>query len=243
MINLLIKEVRSFLSSLIAIIVIVVFLLAIGLFMWVYPDTNVLDYGYSNLDTLFFMGPWVFIFLISAITMRSFSEEKRMGTFETLVTKPVSLIQIIMAKYLAGMILVIFSILPTLLYYYSIYRLGAPEGNIDSGATWGSYIGLLLLGSCYVSIGLFSSALTDNSIISFITAMFLSFFCFSAFEQISKMGIFSSVDYLLEWLGIQYHYASISRGVLDTRDLIYFLSFTALFLGLTYHLSGRSKRI
>lgn len=241
MITLLIKEIRSFLSSLIAIIVIVVFLLAIGLFMWVFPDTNVLDYGYSNLDTLFSMAPWVFIFLISAITMRSFSEEKRMGTFESLVTKPISDLQIVLAKYLAGLVLVMFSLIPTLVYYYTIYSLGAPKGNIDSGATMGSYIGLLLLGSCYISIGLFASSITENQIIAFITSMFLCFFCFSAFEQISKLGIFSSVDYLLEWLGINYHYQSISRGVLDTRDLVYFLSFTALFLGLTFKMAGRGK--
>jgi ABC-2 type transport system permease protein len=241
MITLLIKEIRSFLSSLIAVIVIVVFLLAIGLFMWVFPDTNVLDYGYSNMDTLFTMAPFVFIFLISAITMRSYSEEKRMGTFESLVTKPISDLQIVLAKYLAGLFLVLFSLLPTLIYYYTIYQLGAPKGNIDSGAIWGSYIGLLLLGSCYVAIGLFSSSLTENQIIAFITSMFLCFFCFTAFEQISKLSIFSPIDYLLEWLGINYHYESISRGVLDTRDLVYFLSFTALFLGLTFKMSRKGK--
>jgi len=239
MITLLIKEIRSFLSSLIAVIVIVVFLLAIGLFMWVFPDTNVLDYGYSNMDTLFSMAPFVFIFLISAITMRSYSEEKRMGTFESLVTKPISDLQIVLAKYLAGLFLVLFSLIPTLIYYYTIYQLGAPKGNIDSGAIWGSYIGLLLLGSCYVAIGLFSSSLTENQIIAFITSMFLCFFCFTAFDQISKLSLFSSIDYLLEWLGINYHYESISRGVLDTRDLVYFLSLTALFLGLTFKTSRK----
>ena len=121
MIPLFIKEIRSFLSSLIAIIVIVVFLLAIGLFMWIFPDSNTLDYGYSNMDILFNMAPWIFIFLISAITMRSFSEEKRMGTFESLVTKPISDLQIVFAKYLAGLVLVLFSLIPTLIYYYTIY--------------------------------------------------------------------------------------------------------------------------
>ncbi|MFM9945269.1 MAG: gliding motility-associated ABC transporter permease subunit GldF [Bacteroidia bacterium] len=241
MITLLIKEIRSFLSSLIAIIVIVVFLLAIGLFMWVFPNSNALDYGYSNLDILFNMAPWIFIFLISAITMRSFSEEKRMGTFESLVTKPISDLQIVLAKYFAGLILVLFSLIPTLIYYYSIYQLGMPVGNIDTGATWGSYIGLLMLGSCYVSIGLFASSITENQIIAFITSMFLCFFCFSAFEQLSKLSIFSSLDYLLEWIGINYHYQSISRGVLDTRDVIYFLSFTALFLGFTFKMSRKGK--
>ena len=241
MIPLFIKEIRSFLSSLIAIIVIVVFLLAIGLFMWVFPDSNTLDYGYSNMDILFNMAPWIFIFLISAITMRSFSEEKRMGTFESLVTKPISDIQIVLAKYLAGLVLVLFSLIPTFIYYYTIYQLGSPVGNIDTGATWGSYIGLLLLGSCYVAIGLFASSITENQIIAFILSMFMCFFCFSAFEQLSKLSVFSPIDYLLEWLGINYHYQSISRGVLDTRDVVYFLSFTALFLGFTFKMSRRGK--
>ena len=233
MMPLLLKEIRSFLSSLIASIVIVVFLLAIGLFMWVFPDSNVLDYGYSTLDTLFYMAPWVFIFLISAITMKSFAEERKMGTIETITTKPINNFQIILAKYLAALILVAFSILPTLLYFYSVYELGSPRGNIDTGATWGSYIGLLLLGSCYVAIGLFSSSLTDNQIVSFILSMFLCFFCFTAFEQLSKLSLLSQIDFLIEWLGINFHYQNISRGVLDSRDVIYFISFSAFFLGLT----------
>ncbi|NUM31790.1 MAG: gliding motility-associated ABC transporter permease subunit GldF [Bacteroidetes bacterium] len=231
--TLLIKEIRSFLSSLIATIVITVFLLAIGLFMWVFPDSNVLDYGYSTLDTLFYMAPWVFIFLISAITMKSFAEERKMGTMETLATKPLSKYKIILAKYFAALILVLFSILPTFVYFYSVYNLGSPQGNIDTGATWGSYIGLIFLGSCYVSIGLFSSSVTDNQIVAFILSMFLCFLCFSAFQQISKLGFLSQIDFLIEWLGINYHYQSISRGVLDSRDILYFISFTALFLGFT----------
>ncbi|MCB9252856.1 MAG: gliding motility-associated ABC transporter permease subunit GldF [Flavobacteriales bacterium] len=241
MITLFIKEIRSFLSSLIAIVVIVVFLIAMGLFIWVFPETNVLDFGYSNLDTLFSMSPWIFIFLISAITMRSFSEEKRMGTYESLATKPLTDLQIVFAKFCAGMVLVIFSLIPTLIYFYTIYKLGAPEGNIDTGATWGSYIGLLFLGSCYVSIGLFSSSVTENQIISFILSMFLCFFCFSAFEQLSKLSVLSGLDYLMEWVGINYHYQSISRGVLDTRDVVYFLSFTTFFLGLTYRIISKEK--
>ncbi len=241
MIPLFIKEIRSFLSSLIAIVVIVVFLLAIGLFMWIFPDSNTLDYGYSNLDILFSMAPLIFIFLISAITMRSFAEEKRLGTFESLVTKPISNLQIIIAKYFAGLVLVLFSLIPTLIYYYTIYQLGAPKGNIDSGAILGSYIGLLLLGSCYVAIGIFASSLTENQIIAFIISMFLCFFCYSAFEQLSKLSVFSPIDYLLEWIGINYHYQSISRGVLDTRDVIYFISFTALFLGFTFNRMSKGK--
>ncbi len=230
MLSIYLKEIRSFLSSLIAYVVIIAFLLLIGLFTWVFTDTNVLDLGYANLDSLFIMAPWVFIFLISAITMRSFSEEKRTGTYELLSTKPLSHIQIIGGKYLAALTLVAFSILPTLIYFYSIYQLGLPKGNIDVGATWGSYLGLLFLGACYASIGLFASAITPNQIIAFILGMFLCFFAFTGFEQVSNLGLFGNNDFLVQWLGIQYHYDSISRGVLDTRDVVYFLSFIGLFL-------------
>jgi ABC-2 type transport system permease protein len=241
MLAIFIKEIRGFLSSLIAYIVIAVFLLGIGLFMWVFPETNVLDYGYANLDTLFYLAPYVFIFLISAITMRTFSEEKRNGTIETLTTQPVSDLDIILGKYLAGVLLVLFSLIPTLLYYYTIYQLGATKGNLDSGAIWGSYIGLFFLGACYVSVGIFASAVSDNQIVSFIISMFLCFLAYAAFEQISKLDLFGKYDYLLEWVGIDYHYDSISRGVLDTRDVVYFLSFIALFLGLTQLAFSRRK--
>lgn len=234
MFSIYLKEIRSFLSSLIAYVVIITFLLIIGLFTWVFADSNVLDLGMANLDTLFLMAPWVFIFLISAITMRSFSEEKRNGTFELLATKPLSEMQIILGKYFAALTLVAFAILPTLLYYYSISELGLPKGNIDSGATWGSYIGLLFLGACYAAVGLFASAVTPNQIVAFILGMFLCFFAFVGFGQLSDLGIFGSLDYMVQWLGIQFHYESISRGVLDTRDVVYFLSFTSLFIGLTY---------
>lgn len=233
MYSIFLKEIRSFLSSLIAYVVIVVFLLIIGLFTWVFAEGNVLSMGHANLDTLFAMAPWVFIFLISAITMRSFSEEIKQGTYELLSTKPIGHFRIILGKYLAAVVLVVFSILPTLLYFYSIYQLGLPKGNIDMGATWGSYIGLVLLGSCYAAIGIFSSAATSNQIVAFILGMFLSFFFFVGFQQLSNLSIFGSFDYLVQWMGIQYHYDSISRGVLDTRDLVYFLSVIGIFLGLT----------
>lgn len=241
MIALLKKEIRTFLSSLIAYVVMVVFLLAIGLFMWVYPETNVLDYGYSQMDTLFFMAPWVLIFLISAITMRSFSEEKRNGTIEILTTQPLSDWQIILGKYFAGLILVLFALLPTLLYYVTIYRLGGPEGNLDSGAIIGSYIGLVFLAACYLSIGLLASVMTDNQIVSFVLSMFLSFFFYTAFAELSQMGWSGPASYAIEWLGIDYHYQSISRGIIDTRDLVYFVSFIAIFLGATRLIFGKRK--
>ncbi|MDA8929819.1 gliding motility-associated ABC transporter permease subunit GldF [Bacteroidia bacterium] len=235
------KEIRSFLSSLIAYVVIIVFLLVIGLFTWVFADGNVLSQGYSNLDVLFFMAPWVFIFLISAITMRSFSEEIKQGTFETLSTKPITDTQIILGKFLASVVLVIFAILPTLLYFYSVYQLGLPKGNIDVGATWGSYIGLVLLGSCYCSIGVFASAVTPNQIVSFILSMFLCFFFYVGFQQMSNLALFGSWDSAVQSLGIQLHYDSISRGVVDTRDLVYFGSLMSVFLGLTYVTLGSRK--
>jgi ABC-2 type transport system permease protein len=241
MYSIFLKEIRSFLSSLIAYVVIVVFLLFIGLFTWVFAEGNVLSLGYSNLDTLFSMAPWVFIFLISAITMRSFSEEIKQGTFEILSTKPISGLQIILGKYFAAVCLVLFAIVPTLLYFYSVYELGLPKGNIDVGATWGSYIGLLLLGSCYAAIGLFSSAITPNQIVAFILGMFLCFFFYVGFQQLSNLSLFGGYDHLVQWLGIQHHYDSISRGVLDTRDLVYFISVIGVFLGLTYITLERKK--
>lgn len=235
------KEIRSFLSSLIAYIVVAVFLLAIGLFMWIYKGTNALDYGSASLDTLFMMAPWVFIFLISAITMRSFAEEKKSGTIELLTTHPVTDWQIILGKFFAGLALVVFALIPTLLYYYTIYQLGSPKGNIDSGAMWGSYIGLLFLGGCYVSVGLFASSLTDNQIVAFILSTFLCFLTYSVLGQLGGLFPTGKMNYYVEWLGIDFHYQSISRGVVDTRDLIYFLSFTAVFLGLTNLSFSRRK--
>ncbi len=235
MLSLLSKEIKSFLNSLIGYIVIVVFLLAIGLFMWVFPGTefNLLENGYANIDTLFVIAPWVFMFLIPAITMRSFSEEKKTGTIELLLTKPLTDLQIILAKYGAGLSLVIFSLLPTLIYYYSVHQLGAPEGNIDTGGMWGSYVGLLFLGSAFVSIGIFSSSVSDNQIVAFILSMFLCFFCYMGFESLSALDFFGSSDHIIQQIGINAHYISMSRGVLDTRDIVYFLSFITMFVLLT----------
>jgi ABC-2 type transport system permease protein len=235
------KEINTFLSSLIAYITITVFLLAIGMFTWIVPEMNIFDNGYANLDTLFAMGPWVFIFLVSAITMRSFSEEKKTGTIELLTTRPLTDWDIILGKYLAGVVLVLFSLLPTLLYFYSIYQLGAPKGNIDIGATWGSYMGLFFLASCFVAVGIFSSVVTSNQIVAFILSMFLCFFFFIVFDLFSDFRLLGSLDRVIEYLSINTHYDSISRGVLDSRDVIYFLSFIALFLGFTKYIFSARK--
>jgi ABC-2 type transport system permease protein len=228
------KEISSFLSSIIGYSVITVFLLAMGLFLWVFPGNfNILDAGFASLETLFILAPWVFMFLIPAITMRSFAEEQRTGTIELLLTRPLSEWQIIMAKYLAGFLLVVIALLPTLVYYFNLQSIGNPAGNVDSGGTWGSYIGLLFLGGSFVSIGLFASSLSDNQIVSFILAFFLCFFCYAGFDSIGRLDVFKSIDTIVLNLGINEHYSSMSRGVIDSRDLFYFLSFTLFFLALT----------
>lgn len=233
MLTILKKEISGFLNSMVAYVTIIFFLVITGLFLWVFPESSILDYGYAGLDSLFYIAPYVFMFLIPAITMRSFAEEKKEGTFELLTTQPVTDWQIILGKFGAGLSLVILSLIPTLVYYYSVYELGATPGNLDSGAVAGSYIGLLLLGCAFTSIGIFSSSITNNQIVAFIIAVFLCFIAFSGFDSISSLTSLGSLDTILINLGINAHYQSISRGVLDTRDLIYFLSFSALFLAAT----------
>lgn len=234
MLSLLRKEIQAFLGSLIGYIVIIVFLTIIGLIMWVFPgDMNILNNEYASLGPLFTIAPWVFMFLIPAVTMRLFADENKSGTIELLLTKPLTDLQIISAKYLAGFLLVLFSLLPTLVYFLTIYQLGAPVGNLDIGGMWGSYLGLLFLASGFVAIGLFASALTDNQVIAFIIAVFISFFVYIGFDFISSLALFGSVDLLILKLGINEHYSSMSRGVIDSRDAIYFLSLIAFFFMLT----------
>jgi ABC-2 type transport system permease protein len=227
------REISSFLSSLIAYIVIVVFLLVTGLFMWVFPDYSLLDFGYASLDQLFIIGPWLFMFLIPAITMRFFSEEKRTGTIELLFTKPVTDLEIILGKFLAGFTLVVFAVLPTVLYAITLWYLADPIGNIDTGGILGSYIGLILLGAVFVSIGIFASAITENQIVAFIVGLFLCFFMYSAFESLKLISFPVKTQLILEQLGISSHYYAMSKGVLDTRDLVYFGSVISLFVMLT----------
>ncbi len=242
MFTLLRKEISSFLSSLIGYAVIIVFLLVNGLFLWVFPlEFNILDFGFSSIDNLFMLSPWVFLFLIPAITMRSFAEEQKSGTMELLLTKPLTDLEIILAKYLAGLVLVVFSLIPTLLYYVTVYKLGLPPGNIDQGATLGSYIGLLFLGAAFVSIGIFASAVSGNQIVSFLIAVFLCGFAYIGFEFIFNLSVFGSFGLLIRQLGINAHYTSISRGVIDTRDLLYFISLIAFFLMLTRFRLERRK--
>lgn len=230
MLSILNKELSGFFSSLVAYFTMAIFLLVTGLFLWVFPDSSILDYGYAGLDSFFNLAPYLFMFLIPAITMRSLTEERKDGTFELLATRPISDWQIVLGKFLASLLIVVLTLVPTLIYYFSVYQLGVTKGNIDTGAVIGSYIGLVLLAGAFTSIGLFTSSLGKNQIIAFTLAVFLCFFAFIGFDSISTLISLRSIDNLLVGLGISQHYQSISRGVLDTRDLVYFMSFAAIFL-------------
>jgi ABC-2 type transport system permease protein len=233
MIHIFAKEIAGFLNSLIAYIVIGVFLTAIGLLMWVFPETSVLDSGFAAMDTLFALGPYVFVFLIPAITMRSIAEERKLGTMELLQTRPLNDWSIILGKYFAAVVLVAFSILPTLIYYYTVYRLGSPEGNLDSSGIAGSYVGLLLLGAVFCAFGMLASSVTNNQIIAFLLAAFLCFIFYSGIDSLSALPVFSSAALFIKQLGILYHYESLSRGLIDSRDVIYFFSIAGLVLLIT----------
>ncbi|ALO16270.1 gliding motility-associated ABC transporter permease subunit GldF [Salinivirga cyanobacteriivorans] len=225
------KELSSFFTSLTGYIVVIIFLLINSLFMWVFPGTiNVVESGYANLDALFIMAPWVFLFLVPAVTMRLFSEEKKTGTIDLLLTRPLSDMQIVLAKYLAGTGIVIISLIPTFVYFYSIWQLGDPVGNLDLGGTWGAYIGLLFLASIYVAIGVFASSLSDNQIISFLIAVSLSFVFYVGFDSLAQLSSADQLAFYIKNLGINEHYSSISRGVIDSRDIIYFLAVITIFL-------------
>jgi len=225
------KEIKTFLGSLIGYLVIVVFLLVTGLFLWVFQGAyNIPQNGYATLDGLFTLAPWLYLFLIPAITMRFFADEKRSGTIEILLTHPISDFKIVLAKFFAGLVLVLFSLLPTLLYFLSVYLLGDPAGSVDVGATWGSFIGLFFLAAIYIAFGVFASTFTENQIVSFIFAMSLSFVFYVGFEFVGTSGVPYVLEQLLSWLSINNHYLSVSRGVLDLRDLIYFIGITFLFL-------------
>lgn len=213
------KEITSFFGSITGYLVAFVFLIANGLFLWVFPGNyNLLENGYASLGPYFSLAPWIFLFLIPALTMRLFAEEKRLGTLEILITRPYSLLQLVWAKYLAGLFLVVVSLAPTFIYFYSIYSLGTPVGNWDNGAAWGSFIGLFLLAALYVALGLLSSSLTDNPVFAFITALFFCFFFYSGFDFVAAMNLPVNVKAFFSNLGISAHYDSVSRGVVDSRN-------------------------
>jgi len=228
------KEFRQFFSSLTGIIALAVFLLLNGLYLFVFPDTNILDFGYATLDKFFEFAPWIFTFLVPAITMRSLSEEFKAGTYEILQTRPIGYMHIILGKYFGALLIVLLALLPTLLYPISVQALSSGGAGIDTGGTIGSYIGLVLLAATFTAIGICCSSFTNNSVAAFIISAFACFILYTGFGAISRIPAFSGgIDYYLEILGIDFHYRSISRGVVDSRDVIYFLSVIAFFLLLT----------
>ncbi len=233
MLNIFRKEINEYLSSLIAYVVIGVFLTALGLLTWIFPETNVLDYGYADMGTLFTLGPFVLMFLIPAITMKMFAEELKTGSFEILAVKPVAICDIVLGKFLASWAISIIAILPTLVYFFSLYQLASPRGNIDIAGIAGSYIGLLILSAVFTALGLLASSLTRNQVIAFVLAAFLSFLVFTGLNSLANINVWSALAPLLSYLSLEQHYNAMSRGVLDSRDIVYLFSVTVLLLFFT----------
>lgn len=234
MIALIKKEINTFFASPIGYLVVAVFLVVNGLFLWVFKgDFNILDAGFAELTFFFELAPWVLLFLIPAVTMRSFSDEKKMGTIELLLTKPMSVRDIVLGKYFGALVLIVIAIVPTFLYIATISELGNPPGNWDFGSTLGSYIGLFFLVMAYTAIGIFTSILSENQIVAFVLGVFICFLMYYGFDRLATFDLFGSYDYYVAHLGMQAHFDSMARGVIDTRDVLYFVSIAILFLGLT----------
>lgn len=232
--SILLREIKSFFGSPIGYLVIAIFLLLNGLFLWVFDgEYNILKSGFADLTPFFTISPWILIFLIPAVTMRSFSDEKKQGTLELLLTKPLSVWQIVNGKFLGAMLLIVIAIIPTFIYVWVISRLGMPAGNIDMGSTMGSYFGLLFLIAAYSSIGIFTSTLSDNQIVAFIVAVFVCFFFYFGFQGVS--GFAGGFSNFVAALGMETHFRSMGRGVIDTRDILYFISVSVLFLSFTVY--------
>jgi ABC-2 type transport system permease protein len=232
--SIVLREIKSFFGSPIGYLVIAIFLLLNGLFLWVFEgDFNILTSGFADLTPFFTLAPWILIFLIPAVTMRSFSDEKKQGTIELLLTKPISIWEIVTGKFLGALLLIVIAIIPTLIYVYVVAELALTEGSIDMGSTIGSYFGLLFLIASYTAIGIFTSTLSENQIVAFIVAVFLCFLFYYAFDGIAT--VFKNSQSIISALGMDYHFKSMSRGVIDTRDVLYFLSITTAFLSLTVY--------
>lgn len=239
------KEIGGFFNTITGYLVIVVFLLINSLFMWILPgEWNIIDSGYADLSTLFQLSPWVFLFLVPAITMRMISEEKRLGTIELLLTRPVSEREIVYGKFLAALTLVVLALLPGIVYFITVYITGETPGNIDTGGNLGSFIGLLLLGAIYASAGIFASSLTMNQAVAFVVSLFICFFLFTGFDYFAYIPGLNKVDEFITFLGINEHYRSISRGVIDLRDIVYFAGVVVIFNEATRLslLSGKWKK-
>ncbi|VXB88091.1 gliding motility protein GldF [Flavobacterium sp. 9R] len=232
--SIVLREIKSFFGSPVGYLVIALFLLINGLFLWLFEgDYNILNSGFADMTPFFTLSPWILLFLIPAVTMRSFSDEKRQGTLELLLTKPLSIWEIATGKFLGALFLIVIAIVPTFLYVYVISSLGFPEGNIDMGSTIGSYFGLLFLISGYTAIGIFTSTLSENQIVAFIIAVFLCFVFYFGFDGLATL--FNEWSTSITVFGMQDHFKSMSRGVLDTRDILYFVSLTLLFLSFTVY--------
>jgi ABC-2 type transport system permease protein len=224
------KEIGGFFSSLTGYIVIAVYLIINSLFMWIFPgEWNIFDNGYAGLDTLFFLSPWIFLFLVPAVTMKMIAEEKRLGTIELIFSRPITERGIIWGKYLASVVLVLLALLPGIIYYLSVFWLGETPGNLDKGATIGAYAGLFFLASIYAAAGIFASSLTDNQVIAFIIAILLCFILFMGFDSVAYLPGLKNLDEFIIRLGINEHYKSMSRGVLDIKDIVYFVSVVTIF--------------
>ena len=229
------KEIHEFLYSIIAYLIIGIFLICVSIVLWVLPDTSLLEYGYATMEPLFRIGPYLFMFLIPAITMKSFAEEKRSGTIELLYTLPLTSRAIVMGKFLAASSLVFFSLLPTLVYYYSIYQLGNPQGNLDTSGIVGAYFGLFFLGSVFASIGIFSSSISENQIVSFVVAAMLCFISYEGFTTLARIDLWVSWAYYIEYFGIIFHYNAMSKGVIDLSNITYFVGFIVIMLFATHY--------
>jgi ABC-2 type transport system permease protein len=233
MVALYLKEINAFFSNLSGYLILSVFLISLGLIVWVFPDTSVLEYGFADLETLFIYTPYVFTFLIPAICMKMIAEERKSGTWEILMTSPLDPTKIILAKYLAALTLIGIALIPTLIYYYSIIQLGDPVGNLDHAGFFGSLIGLFLIGAVFASIGIFASALTSHQMVAFVWGVFISFLMYFGLTALVQLNIMSPFALFLEEMSLSFHYQSMSRGVIDSQNLAYFLTIIVLMLGLT----------
>jgi len=235
------KELNAFFSSLTAYVIVGFFLVLMGLWMWVFPTTNVLDEGYADLALLFRLSPYIFMFLVPAVTMHAFAEEKRAGTLELLLTTPLTVPQLILGKYLASLIVLLLTLLLTGVYYVTVYWLGSPPGNIDTGAVLGSYLGLLLLAAAFAAVGLWASSLTEQQIVAFLLSVLLCFLLYQGFDAWTALHTWKSYSLFLAQLGMRYHYEALSRGVIDSRDLLYFACLVTLLLSATDFVLNRKR--
>ena len=228
------KEINQFFGSLTGLLTIILFLLVNALFLWIFSgDFNLLDFGFANMDSFFMLSPIIFLIFIPAICMRLFSEEFRSGTMENLLTKPIALWNVVFSKFLAANVLVLLAIFPTLIYFFSIYFLGETIGNLDIGGIMGSYLGLFMLSSAFIGIGIFASSISPNQVVAFLIAIVCNAIIYYGFDVLSSISFLQNWDLYISNLGIASHFSRMSKGVIDSRDILYFLSVCFLFLMLS----------